>query len=81
MAKKQNNTDYYTIKVSDVWGKPFTISTVDNNSLMSYSYTYSVSSQPDTIEDYDRWDAEFDAMEDQTSVARGILEGMGVNFK
>jgi hypothetical protein len=76
MSKKQSD-NYYTFNVSDIWGKY----TIDNNSQMSYSYTYSVSSQPDTIEDYDRWDAEFDAMEDQTSVARGILEGMGVNFK
>jgi hypothetical protein len=73
MSKKQSN--YYTINISDYdidWSKV-------NITDTSYSFTYSVDSDP--ILEYDRIDAEFDALEDQTSVARGILEDMGVKFR
>jgi hypothetical protein len=71
MDKNPNN--YFTININDYdvdWSK------VNVNST-TYNFSYTIDSDP--ILEYDRIDAEFDALEDQTSVAREMLKGMGYN--
>jgi hypothetical protein len=71
MGKNPNN--YFTININDYdvdWSK------VNVNST-TYNFSYTIDSDP--ILEYDRIDAEFDALEDQTSVAREMLKGMGYN--
>lgn len=78
MSKKIDPTTFYTISVSDEWKNlDWSKLTLDNS--INYSVTYTVSSDP--IYDYDRVDAQFDALEDQTGVAKEMLAKIGIKVK
>lgn len=62
----------YTINLSDYqidW----------STANVSYSITYTIDTDP--LTSYNRIDAEFDKLEDQTSIAKQLLNDIGIKVK
>lgn len=71
----KNKPITYTINLSD-YPKDFNFS-LDNSITYSVSYTHST----DPFVEYMMRDAEFDMMEDQTSIAKSLLNDIGIKVK
>lgn len=63
----------------------YTTYTITSSDISNYSYTINlndgyVSIGPDLEAIYDKADKEFDAMEDQTSIAKQLLNDIGITW-